>query len=775
MKFINSVFVSFSRQCIKQVPIKASFVLALRTFFLLLVCLSLSSHATQGIPSNLSTQAQSADDYGALQYDLHNAGCDEKGVNELQLLLQQGSLVEVEKKIYDCKLSARDVSESIKLDVPPKIANITSNFALSPADITPPQVRALTFSTTNIDVTNGSQVVNVTITLFDAGSSISRSRVSIVPPEGVPASQANTVDFRTWLPGSEPNTYVSESTVTFDSNDAAGLWSAKVDWMVDTNQNAQYASVTTQALVELGIDPFILLNISAEDVNDLILLGEETSTAIIDSGGISTFEISHRNFDNVPTTVKFEFSLSESMRYQSLSVSGVSASSLACSIVNQQGACDLTVPSNWVTVYIVLNYGIFSFDEQQPIVAKVSSSSTELNYANNTFTTYINVDIDSDGDGIANSVDSDDDNDGIPDDLDTYPLIPIGNLTDTDHDGAPNDCDADCVLAGMSADDDDDNDGVLDVDDAFPLDPTRTIIVKNDIDGDGKSDLLWRSSARGWNFLWAMDGTQTKLARPINVVQDDGWLMAGQGDYDGDGKSDILWRNTITGLNFMYLMDGLTIKTRRVLNYVDAPQWELAGSGDFNGDGKGDVLWQDVERGRTQLYLMDGLAISTNRALEVVTDLNEKIVAVGDVNGDGTDDVIWRNQANGTNSIWLMENGLVTDMYVLNRVSVDWTIAGAGDLDGDGTDDIVLRNQADGRNWAFMMENGQIRTSQLINTVGSLDWQIANMGDYDGDGKTDFLWRNEAAARNIVHLMDGVTIKDRGVLRPTDNTWALAK
>jgi hypothetical protein len=375
---------------------------------------------------------------------------------------------------------------------------------------------------------------------------------------------------------------------------------------------------------------------------------------------------------------------------------------------------------------------------------------------------------DNDGDFISDLLDTDDDNDGYLD------ADELANSTDSLlASSIPADNDGDFISDLL--DNDDDNDGVLDVDDAFPLDPTRTIIVKNDIDGDGKSDLLWRSSARGWNFLWAMDGVQTKLARPINVVQDDGWLMAGQGDYDGDGKSDILWRNTITGLNFMYLMDGLNIKTRRVLNYVDAPQWELAGSGDFNGDGKGDVLWQDVERGRTQLYLMDGLAINTNRALEVVTDLNEKIVAVGDVNGDGTDDVIWRNQASGTNSIWLMQNGLVTDMYVLNRVNVDWTIAGSGDLDGDGTDDIVLRNQADGRNWAFMMENGQIRTSQLINTVGSLDWQIANIGDYDGDGKTDFLWRNEAAARNIVHLMDGLTIKDRGVLRPTDNTWTLAK
>jgi hypothetical protein len=122
-----------------------------------------------------------------------------------------------------------------------------------------------------------------------------------------------------------------------------------------------------------------------------------------------------------------------------------------------------------------------------------------------------------------------------------------------------------------------------------------------------------------------------------------------------------------------------------------------------------------------------------------------------------------------------MENGQIANMYALNRVSTDWTIAGAGDLDGDGTDDIVLRNQVDGRNWTFLMENGQIKTSQLINTLGSIDWQIANMGDYDGDGKIDFLWRNESAARNIIHLMDGLTIKDKGALRPTDNTWQLAR
>jgi hypothetical protein len=399
--------------------------------------------------------------------------------------------------------------------------------------------------------------------------------------------------------------------------------------------------------------------------------------------------------------------------------------------------------------------------------------------------------LDTDNDGAPNdcdencvalgmAADSDDDNDGLADTADAYPLVAIGDYVDTDNDGAPDLCNAACISLGMAADADDDNDGVLDVDDAFPLDPTQSQNstqqkVKNDVDGDGNSDLLWRSNAKGWNFLWAMDGVKTKQASPINVVQDEGWLMAGQGDYDADGKSDILWRNTLTGMNFIYLMDGLTIKTRKVLNFVDAPQWELRGSGDFNGDGKGDVLWRDVVRGRTHFFLMDGLSIGTNQPGLLVTDLNYKIVAIGDINGDGTDDVIWRNQATGVNYIWIMVNGQIASRYVLNTINGDWTIAGAGDLDGDGTDDIILRNQVDGRNWAYLMEDGQIKASELINTVGDTNWQIANMGDYDGDGKVDILWRNENAARNIVHLMDGLSVHAKGVLRPTDNTWQLAK
>jgi hypothetical protein len=78
-------------------------------------------------------------------------------------------------------------------------------------------------------------------------------------------------------------------------------------------------------------------------------------------------------------------------------------------------------------------------------------------------------------------LDNDDDNDGVLDAEDGFPLIHLGDLTDTDSDGRPNECDTACIYLGMSADPDDDNDGVLDDDDRFPLDASESL----DTDADG--------------------------------------------------------------------------------------------------------------------------------------------------------------------------------------------------------------------------------------------------------------------------------------------------
>lgn len=140
-----------------------------------------------------------------------------------------------------------------------------------------------------------------------------------------------------------------------------------------------------------------------------------------------------------------------------------------------------------------------------------------------------------------------DDNDWLDDNSDAYPFAAKGGLPDNDDDGAPENCDIDCIALGMQADEDDDNDGVPNTEDFFPFDfkRFRPNVASKDVNGDGRSDILWRSDAKGWNFLWAMNGLKPTILA-INVVPGAAWTMASFSDFDGDGNGDVLWHNTVT-------------------------------------------------------------------------------------------------------------------------------------------------------------------------------------------------------------------------------------
>jgi hypothetical protein len=405
----------------------------------------------------------------------------------------------------------------------------------------------------------------------------------------------------------------------------------------------------------------------------------------------------------------------------------------------------------------------------------------------------------------------DTDSDGIPDEYDSFPRIPIGNLQDTDGDGAPNECDATCQISGMTADLDDDNDGVADVDDAFPLDASesidtdgdgignnadtdddgdgvldaddlypldankwRDVGIRHDVDGDGNADILWRNDVTGQNWLWTMNGRSIIKNAGITNITDLSWKIVGRGDFDGDGKSDILWRNIDSGRNYVWLMNGFAVKQLGELNYITDSNWRVKAVTDLDGDGKDDIFWRHVTRGDTRIYLMDGIKFKTSEISLRVADLNWQIVASGDVNGDDKGDIIWRHKLRGDNNIWLMNGTSIISSYVLNNININWMVAGAGDINGDGTDDIIWRNKVDGRNWAYLMNNGQIQSSQLINSVANSDWSIADVSDLDGDGKDDLFWRQNKSAQTFIFLMNGFTIKSQGYSNAVSNNWQVA-
>ena len=304
-----------------------------------------------------------------------------------------------------------------------------------------------------------------------------------------------------------------------------------------------------------------------------------------------------------------------------------------------------------------------------------------------------------------------------------------------------------------------------------------------DFGGDGRSDILWRNTSIGENYVYPMNGTRILAGEGyLRTVADLDWKVAGVGDFDGDGKADILWRNSTTGQNYIYFMDGSTIKPSEGFIRTVPLAWTVTGIGDFDSDGKDDILWRNTVTGENYLYPMDGLSIKPSEGyLRTVADQSWQVAGIGDFDGDGKSDILWRNSASGQNYLYPMEGRAIkaSEGFIRTVADLAWQVKGVGDFDGDGKADIVWRNSTSGENYLYPMDGTTIRSTEgYLRTVADLNWQIAAVGDYDGDGKSDLLWRNSSTGQNYLYPMDGTTIKpSEGFLRtvPVGDWTVVAK
>nr|MDJ0911017.1 VCBS repeat-containing protein [Woeseiaceae bacterium] len=152
------------------------------------------------------------------------------------------------------------------------------------------------------------------------------------------------------------------------------------------------------------------------------------------------------------------------------------------------------------------------------------------------------------------------------------------------------------------------------------------------------------------------------------------------GDYNGDGRSDILWRNTSNGRNYMFQMNGASF-TGLPINTVGKQSWTVVGSGDYNGDGNSDILWRNYtaqpgsSRGRNWVYLMNGNLIDQSLLINLEGDLNWDVVGSGDYNQDGRSDILWRHSTRGLNWMYQMNGNVIEETVILNKErNFDWEI-----------------------------------------------------------------------------------------------------
>ena len=269
-----------------------------------------------------------------------------------------------------------------------------------------------------------------------------------------------------------------------------------------------------------------------------------------------------------------------------------------------------------------------------------------------------------------------------------------------------------------------------------------TTAVRNDLNGDGKADVLWRNGSTGANVAWL--SAKSTTPKTITGVANLSWRVGGMGDFTGDLKVDILWRNPANGANAIW-KDGNS-STPQTISAL-ATSWSVGGIGDFDGDGRSDILWRNTVTGANLIWRSGNSATTQN--LSTLADLGWKVAAVADFDGDGKDDIVWRHASTGSASMW--RSGNSSTGTALTRITdLSWQIVGAGDFDGDHHADLLWRHAVSGAD--MIWKSAVSTTQQTMKAVTDRNWKIVAVGDYNGDGKSDVFWRNAATGADTIWL-----------------------
>ena len=282
-----------------------------------------------------------------------------------------------------------------------------------------------------------------------------------------------------------------------------------------------------------------------------------------------------------------------------------------------------------------------------------------------------------------------------------------------------------------------------------------TAFVKHDMDGDGKSDILWRYGGDiVGNFrIWTMGGSDRSDVWQTTLSS--GYRVVATGDFNGDGIGDVVWRHPEVADLRLWLgkgdgrFDGYWVPSYN-------GNWDVVGAGDIDGDGKSDLLWRykgDIT-GNFRYWIMDGAR--RDRVGSTTLSSTYAVAATGDFNGDGLLDILWRAPGAGRVRMWL-GNGLGFAGHWVESYNQNWTVEGAGDINGDGKDDILWRYKGDiDKNFRYWLMDGAQRLDVGGTTLSS-PYEIVSTGDYNGDGKLDILWRVDGASRLRIWIGNGRT------------------
>jgi len=258
-------------------------------------------------------------------------------------------------------------------------------------------------------------------------------------------------------------------------------------------------------------------------------------------------------------------------------------------------------------------------------------------------------------------------------------------------------------------------------------------VARNDVNGDGKSDLLWSRPGTSQFVHWVMNGNVISSSSPFSI--DGAFTAIGSGDLDGNGRVDIIWRNA-AGHTYAWMATAAGGYTTSFI-YTLSPVWKLVGTGDVDGDGKADLLWSNPASNQFVYWRMNGPAIASSSAFYV--DGSYSVIGTGDIDGNGRVDIIWQNAA-GVIYAWMGNtNGAYATQFVYT-LDPAWKLVGLSDVNADGKADFLWSKPSSSQFVYWLMNGSTITFSTSFLIDGA--FTATSFGDFNGDGRADIIWMN---------------------------------
>ena len=307
--------------------------------------------------------------------------------------------------------------------------------------------------------------------------------------------------------------------------------------------------------------------------------------------------------------------------------------------------------------------------------------------------------------------------------------------------------------------------------------------ARNDFNGDGRSDILWRdSSGAVTNSLGQANGGFAGNSTNFWATIPASWQVIGTGNFNSDDRSDLLWRNSTTGeiTNWLGQPNGSFVGNDTNFYSTIPTSWQVVGIGDFNGDGRDDLLWRNGSTGQTTNWLAQPIGSFVGNDANALSTIGTtwQVAGIGDFNGDGRSDILWRENTGAMTTALGQANGgfAGNSANFWTTISTSWQIVGSGDFNGDGRDDILWRNPTTGEitNWLGQANGSFIGNDANFYTVIPTSWQVAGIGDFNGDGRDDLLWRNGSTGQTTDWLAQpnaSYAGNDANALSTIATTW----